>query len=481
MRKPSSLSPSGREYLESALPIGPEAGDGLPFLCLYLYRETQQMTGDSARLPPSPSIHPKPFQALSSRDSHAVTRDQRFLPFTWDLINGSHDTEYHSLNSKCETVRSPCQYLKLALTSSPGSPIRALVSSAAATHTFQLTALEEGKTRGSALSANGRRNEAHHPKIYHYLKKKTNERMDSHFPTAANYSRGTLSLSVPDQHLLASVTVRLFPTRPEKLHHWQTSILPAKSPKTLLITCGKRWSSAFARGVEGRLLISPCQSSCSLEKLRETMEAHYKTNKKRSRKRASSVLTWLNGQTVTCSRLQVKYAYSSKSTPQLDALKYSSSSQSPKVTDHQVDIPTDADTDVHFTLLSGPFLTSYCTRKIDHNHEDDRIAFETHSTPESTNIAREQRGYRKAPGKDGIKGMSFMELPGHRLGMVGNWKSCMSVGITILETYLEGYMVAPIAMPYLPGVSSMLFCGLVAGLVYGGKGKPRGPRSGRVE
>ncbi|KAK1701907.1 hypothetical protein BDP67DRAFT_293080 [Colletotrichum lupini] len=101
--------------------------------------------------------------------------------------------------------------------------------------------------------------------------------------------------------------------------------------------------------------------------------------------------------------------------------------------------------------------TSYCTRKIDHNHEDDRIAFETHSTPESTNIAREQRGYRKAPGKDGIKGMSFMELPGHRLGMVGNWKSCKSVGITILETYLEGYMVAPIAMPYLPGVSSMFF------------------------
>ncbi|KAG7051339.1 hypothetical protein JMJ77_0001963, partial [Colletotrichum scovillei] len=45
LRKPSSslvtahlasLSPSGREYLESALPIGPEAGDGLPFLCLYL-------------------------------------------------------------------------------------------------------------------------------------------------------------------------------------------------------------------------------------------------------------------------------------------------------------------------------------------------------------------------------------------------------------------------------------------------------------
>lgn len=135
--------------------------------------------------------------------------------------------------------------------------------------------------------------------------------------------------------------------------------------------------------------------------------------------------------------------------------------------------------------------TSYCTRKIDHNHEDDRIAFETHSTPESTNIAREQRGYRKAPGKDGIKGMSFMELPGHRLGMVGNWESCKSVGTTVLETYLEGYTVAPIAMPYLPGVSSMLlnvgdhgirlFCGLVAGLVYGGKGKPRGPRSGRVE
>lgn len=95
--------------------------------------------------------------------------------------------------------------------------------------------------------------------------------------------------------------------------------------------------------------------------------------------------------------------------------------------------------------------TSYCTRKIDHNHEDNRIAFEPHFTPESTNIAREQRGYRKAPGKDGIKGMAFMELPGHRLGMVGNWESCGLVGITILETYLEGYVVAPIAIPLLAG------------------------------
>ncbi|KAK1640506.1 hypothetical protein BDP81DRAFT_164525 [Colletotrichum phormii] len=120
---------------------------------------------------------------------------------------------------------------------------------------------------------------------------------------------------------------------------------------------------------------------------------------------------------------------------------------------------------VHFTLLSGPFLvtkfmatsrvleTSYCTRST----VTTKVIASLLSPILRQNppTSQENRGgIEKLQGRTVFGGMSFVELPGHRLEMVGSWESCKSVGTTILETYLEGYVVAPIAMPYLPGISS---------------------------